>query len=82
MKSKLVNKAYLTNRLKIISLILIALGVIIPPAQWVISMVFMSLEGYTIFANFTYAIFAAVFFCLALIFEYGAELQQQADETL
>lgn len=70
------------NRLKIISLLLIALGAVVPPLQVLITWIFIPLGSVTVHFNFTYVIFAAVFFCLALIFEYGAELQQQSDETL
>ena len=71
------------NRLKIISLLLIALSAVIPPLHALVSLVMLSsVSSLVVYFNFTYAIFAAVFFCLALIFEYGAELQQQADETL
>ena len=70
-------------RLKVISLFLIAFGVLIQPLRMLLVLVYVSPQSDIFFSiNLGYLVFAAVFFSLALIFEYGAELQRESDETL
>ena len=72
-----------SNRLKVISLLLVALGALVPPLQMLLLLVFENHTADIYFSiNIGYFVFAAMFYCLALIFEYGAELQREADETL
>ena len=71
------------NRLKLISSFLVALGILIQPLRALLTIVFVSPHSDIFFSvNLGYLVFAAMFFCLALIFEYGAELQRESDETL
>ena len=70
------------TRLRIISPLLIVFGVVVPPLASLISLIFAPAVDLFFSLNIGYLVFAAMFFCLALVFEYGAELQNQADETL
>ena len=70
------------NRLRVISPLLIVLGVVVPPLGSLISLILAPSVDISFSLNVGYLVFAAMFFCLALVFEYGAELQNQADETL
>lgn len=72
-----------SNRLKVISLLLVAYSVVIPPLQLFLSLIISPQASIFISPiNFGLLVFAAMFFCLALIFEYGAELQRESDEML
>ncbi|MCL1823496.1 MAG: DUF2975 domain-containing protein [Oscillospiraceae bacterium] len=71
-----------SNKIKIISLLLIAHEVLLPPLRLLILMVLIPEAEAAVSMNLGIIVAAAVFFCIALIFEYGAELQQQSDETL
>ena len=72
-----------SKRLKIISLLLVALGAVVPPLQMLLVLVFINHAAEIYFSiNIGHFVFAAMFYCLALIFEYGAELQRESDETL
>ncbi len=70
------------NRLRIIALLLVALGIVIPPLKMLLTMIFIPSVTAYFSIHFAEVVFAAVFLCLALIFEYGAELQRESDETL
>jgi len=70
------------EKIKIISYLMVALGVLVPLLQFLIVYIFIGGIYTSVAINLENIVFAAVFFCLALIFEYGAELQQQSDETL
>ena len=71
-----------SNKIKIISLLIIAQCIVIPPLQLLAVMIFSPATDASAPLNLGSVFVAAVFFCLALVFEYGAELQRQADETL
>ena len=72
-----------SNRIRVISLLLIAQGLVVPPLQLLIAMVFSAADASDyIGLDLSLIVIAIIFFCLALIFEYGAELQRQSDETL
>jgi hypothetical protein len=71
------------HRLRLVSLLLVSLSIVAQPLRLLVYIIFVtSADGASVAINFDNLIFAATFFCLALIFEYGADLQQQADETL
>ena len=70
------------NRLRVISLLLIALSIVIPPLKMLLTMIFFTSVKAYFSINAGQIVFAIMFFCLALIFEYGAELQRESDETL
>ena len=70
------------NRLRVISLLLIALSIVIPPLKMLLTMIFFTSASAYCSISLGQIIFAIMFFCLALIFEYGAELQRESDETL
>ena len=71
-----------SNKIRIISLLLITQCIVIPPLQLLIVMIFSPATEVSAPINLGFIIVAAIFFCLALIFEYGADLQRQSDETL
>ena len=71
-----------SNRLKVISLIIITLTIIVPPLQMLLTLIFAPGVRANASINISNLVFAAVFYCLAMIFEYGAELQQFSDEAL
>ena len=70
------------NRLRVISLLIIALSIVIPPLKMLLTMIFFTSVRAYFSISAGQIIFAIMFFCLAHIFEYGAELQREADETL
>ena len=70
------------NRLRVISLLIIALSVVIPPLQMLLTMIFLPSVRVYFPIELGPVVFAVMFFCLAHIFEYGAELQRESDETL
>lgn len=70
------------NRLRVISLLLIALSVVVPPLKMLFTLIFFTSVRAYFSISVGQLIFAIIFFCLALIFEYGAELQRESDETL
>ncbi|MCL2634252.1 MAG: DUF2975 domain-containing protein [Oscillospiraceae bacterium] len=70
------------KKLKIISVLMLALSVVVQPLSALINLIILPDVNIHIFLRLEQLIFSAVFICLALIFEYGAELQQQSDETL
>jgi len=72
----------IANRLRVISILIIALSIVVQPLIALLTIIFFPDVNFQIFIRLEYLIFAAVFICLAFIFEYGAELQQQSDETL
>jgi hypothetical protein len=70
------------ERIKLVSLFLAASAVLTPCLQFMFINLFAQNANVNISLDLGNMIFAAVFFCLALVFEYGAELQRQADETI
>ena len=71
-----------STKIRMISLLLVIQCIVIPPLQLLAVRIFSPATNASISINLGSIIVAAVFFCLAMIFEYGAELQRQADETL
>jgi len=71
-----------SNKIRVIALLLIASESVIPALQLLIYVVLLPESGATATFNFGNIIIAAVFFCLALIFDYGSQLQQESDELL
>lgn len=71
-----------SDRLKIIALLVIALVLVVPPFQMLLTMIIAPDSHAGASINLSGLVYSAVFYCLALIFEYGAELQQLSDETL
>lgn len=71
-----------SNKIRTISLLLIANEIIIPPLRLLVLMIFVPAVEATSSINLGIIVATAVFFCLALIFEYGCLLQQESDETL
>lgn len=70
------------DRLRVISLLIIAVSIIVPSVRLLLLMVYIPSADFYMEINLVQLIFAALFFCLALIFEYGAQLQRESDETL
>jgi hypothetical protein len=74
------------KRLKIVSALLIAVEPVQFLFQWISNTVRPAVNGQkevmvTSFGGIIFVLGLAVF-CLALVFEYGIELQKQSDETL
>lgn len=70
------------NRLKVISLLILADAILIPPLGMLLTMILApKVDASMEIAPFQ-IILAVIFYCLSLIFEYGGMLQQQSDETL
>lgn len=68
------------RRLEVISLLYLVLPVVFLPLEYgVLGEVGV---GDVLLAVFTGVISAAIFYCLALVFRYGAWLQNESDETL
>jgi len=72
----------ISNKIKVISLLLFAQCIVVPLLQIVAATLFSQTTDTLASFDLGSIVIAAVFFCLALVFEYGAELQRQADETL
>ncbi|MCL2083839.1 MAG: DUF2975 domain-containing protein [Oscillospiraceae bacterium] len=70
------------NRLRVISLLLLALSIVIPPLKMLLTMIFFTSVRAFFSISIGQIVCAVMFVCLALIFEYGAELQRESDETL
>jgi len=71
-----------SNRIRMISILLITQTLVIPPLQFLAAKLLSPVTNVLVSINLGSILVAATFFCLALIFEYGAELQRQSDETL
>jgi hypothetical protein len=71
-----------SNKIRVISLLLIAQYIVIPPLQFLAVMIFSPTTSPSVSLNLGAIIIVGIFYCLALIFEYGVELQRQSDETL
>ena len=72
----------ISEKIKIISLLLIAAEVLLSPLELLAMLVVMPEVNAAVSFNLGSIIVAAVFFCLALVFEYGCILQDESDSTL
>jgi len=70
------------NKIRVIALLLIANVTVIPALQLLLYVILLPESGATVPFAFGNIVIAAVFFCLALIFDYGSRLQQESDELL
>jgi len=70
------------NRLKVISLLILADAILIPPLGMLFTMILAPEVDASMAITPFQIILAVIFYCLSLIFEYGGMLQQQSDETL
>ena len=68
------------KRMKQVAILVIIMGVINSIIEFVAQRLLASPEGYSI--DLMWVVIAAVIYCIALIFDYGCQLQQQSDETL
>ena len=71
-----------SDKIRIIALLLIANEVVIPPLQMLVKMIAIPGLAQSAEIRLINIVVAAMFFCLALIFDYGRQLQQESDETL
>ena len=71
-----------SDKIRVIALLLIAIETLIPALQLLVAIIFFPNINATATFSLGNLIVAAVFFCLALIFDYGRQLQQESDETL
>lgn len=69
------------KRIKTMSVFMAFLAVASPAVEWTLGLV-LGVPAVTYHFSLELLIASAVLYCLAHIFEYGAVLQQQADETL
>jgi hypothetical protein len=71
-----------SDKIKIIALLLIANETVIPALQSLLYVTLLPESGASATITLGNIIIAAVFFCLALIFDYGRQLQEESDELL
>jgi len=71
-----------SDKIRIIALLLIAHVLVIPPLQMLVKMMLLPGIAVTVDIALINLVVAAVFFCLALVFDYGRQLQQESDELL
>jgi len=71
-----------SNKIRLISILLVTQTLVIPLLQLLTVMILSPATNASAPINLGTIFFAGMFFCLALVFEYGAELQRQSDETL
>ena len=72
----------ISSKIKIISLLLIATELLLSPIELLSMMAVMPEVNIAISFNLGSIIVAVIFFCLALVFEYGGLLQKESDEIL
>jgi len=61
---------------------IVALSVVVPPLHSLLALFLVSQGQINMNIELGTVAVAVMFYCLALIFDYGLDLQQQADETL
>ena len=71
-----------SDKIRVIALLLIAHVLVIPPLQMLIKMILFPDIAVSADISLINLVVAAVFFCLALVFDYGRQLQQESDELL
>jgi len=71
-----------TVYLMIISLLMLTYTIIVPPVEMLLTEILAPEVAASFSLELSGIIFAFIFYCLALIFEYGRLLQKQADETM
>ena len=68
------------KRMRKVAVLIIAMGAISSITEFIAHKLITTQDGYSI--DGTWLVMAAVIYCIALIFDYGCQLQQQSDETL
>ena len=71
-----------TLYLKFISLMMLAFTIIVPPVELLLLEILAPEVDAFVSFQLSGIVFAFIFYCLALIFEYGSLLQKQSDETM
>ena len=71
-----------TLYLKFISLLMLTYTIIVPPVEMLLTEILAPEVDVSFSLELSGIVFAFMFYCLALIFEYGRLLQKQADETM
>lgn len=71
-----------STRLKIISLLTLALAVLPPPIQMLLTMILSPTSDASAVYELTFLVLSVIFYSLAQVFDYGSMLQKQSDETL
>ncbi len=71
-----------TVYLMIISLLMLTYTIIVSPVEMLLTEILAPEVAASFSLKLSGIIFAFIFYCLALIFEYGRLLQKQADETM
>lgn len=71
-----------TLYLKFISLLMLAFTIIVPPVELLLLEILAPQSDASVSFELSGIVFAVIFYCLALIFEYGRLLQKQSDETM
>lgn len=71
-----------TLYLKFISLLMLTYTIIVPPVEMLLTEILAPDVAASFSLELSGIVFAFMFYCLALIFEYGRLLQKQADETM
>ncbi len=71
-----------TVYLMVISLLMLNYTIIVPPVEMLLTEILAPDVTASFSLELSGIIFAFIFYCLALIFEYGRLLQKQSDETM
>lgn len=71
-----------STRLKIISLLTLALGILPPPIKLLLTMILSPNSVASAEYKFTFPVLTIIFYTLSVVFDYGRMLQKQSDETL
>ena len=71
-----------STRLKIISLLTLALGVLPPPIRMLLTLILSPDSNASAEFQFALPVLTIIFYSLAVVFDYGRMLQKQSDEKL
>ena len=71
-----------STRLKIISLLTLALGILPPPIKMLLTLMLSPNSKASAEFQFTLPVLTIIFYSLSVVFDYGSMLQKQSDETL
>ncbi|KAF5028844.1 hypothetical protein DSECCO2_654800 [anaerobic digester metagenome] len=71
-----------STRLKIISLLTLALGILPPPIKMLLTLMLSPDSNASAEFQFALPVLTIIFYSLSVVFDYGRMLQKQSDETL
>ena len=71
-----------SNRLKIMALLTLALGILPPPIKMLLTLMLSPDSKASAEFQFVLPVLTVIFYSLSVVFDYGRMLQKQSDETL